>query len=206
MRRTCLLALGLALLLPRPSRADWVASVRAGYAYPFGEADGATRIRDLVTGQIVPQLELGYRFKALLVGGYVSYGFGSVSGAMKAACDLAGQSCSSTSLRIGGHLRYAFGQVADAGEPWIGLGLGYEAITVKRPTTTITERGSEWGVLDGGFDWRVGPSTTIGPFASLSVGTYTSIEGGGSSGDIFDRRFHEWLTLGLRGTFTFWRR
>lgn len=187
---------------PTATHAAWVVGVRSGYALRFGDVDAGRPMSDLVTGQIPLQLEAGYRFKALTLSGFASYGFGSVSGATKDLCDAAGQSCSSSSLRIGGQLLYAFGRPVDQVEPWIGAGIGYEDIRVKRYTTT-TWSGSEWLILEGGVDWRFGTAWSMGAFASASLGTYTNVDGGGGAGVIQERQLHEWVTLGLRGTFSF---
>jgi hypothetical protein len=204
MRRTCLLLAGLAGLLPARPRAEWVVGARGAYAMPFGSKDGTATMRDTVSPQVFPEVDAGYRFKRLTLSAYVSYGFGSVSGALKDNCAAAGQSCSSTSLRIGGLLSYAFVRPGDRVEPWLAAGLGYEDMTVKRLSSAWV-RGSEVFV-QGGADWRAGEAFTVGPYASLSVGAYTDAVGGGvQSGTIQDQRFHEWVTLGIRGTFEFAR-
>lgn len=203
MRRTCLLAAGLACSLPAAARGEWVVGVRTGYALRLGDADGTTSMSDLVSGQIPIQLDGGWRFKRLTLSGYASYGFGSVSGVTKDQCDATpGQQCSSTSLRIGGQLAYAFAEPSERMVPWIGVGIGYENITVKR-YTSVTWNGSEWAILQGGLDWNLGAGTSAGPFASLALGTYTDRNGGGQTGVITNRAVHEWVTLGLRGTFVF---
>lgn len=202
MRRTCLLAAGLACLVPAAARGDWVVGVRSGYALPLGDYDATSRMSDLVTGQIPIQLDAGWRFRRLTLGGYASYGFGSVAGAMKDQCDAANQRCSSTSLRIGGQIAYSFAQPYEPLDPWIAVGIGYEGITVKRYTSE-TRNGSEWAILQGGLDWRLSTATSVGAFASLSFGTYTDVSGGSQPGVITNRGVHEWVTLGLRGSFVF---
>ncbi len=201
--RTCLLLAGLAVLLPARPRAVWVIGARAAYAMPFGAWDANAAMRDKVSAQAYPELDLGYRFKRLTLAGYVSYGFGTASGATAASCDAAGQTCTSRSLRIGGLLAWAFPRPTAALEPWIAGGLGYEDMTVKRYTSTWV-RGSEL-ILQGGIDWLAGEAFRVGPYASFSFGAYTEAVGGGSTGTIQDQRFHEWVTLGVRGTFEFLR-
>jgi len=41
----------------------------------------------------------------------------------------------------------------------------------------------------------------VGPFLSFSVGKYGSASAGGTSADIPMTAFHEWLQIGVRGTF-----
>ncbi len=202
MRRTCLVVLGLAALLPDPARAAWVVGVRSGYALALGELDATGRIRDVTGGQIPVQLDLGFRHKKLTLAAYGSYGFGSVAGALRDSCDAVGQSCSTTSLRIGAEVWWSFAEPQDRTDPWIGAAVGYENLTIKR-FTSATYSGSEWLALQGGVDWRLDGGATMGAFASVSLGQYTRIDGGGLTGEIVDRRFHEWVTLGLRGTFVF---
>ena len=199
MRGTCWLVFGAVWLAPAAARADWIVGVRSGYAFALGDRNASAPMSDLVPGQIPIQLDLGHRFGKLTVGAYGSYGFGPVSGAAKTSCHDPGRECASTSLRVGGQAAYAFARPLEPMSPWIGLGAGYESITLEPETVS----GIEWLVLQGGFDWRFGTGGSMGAFASLSFGTYTNIEGGGRSGALVDRRVHEWVTLGLRGTFAF---
>ncbi|HEY6097871.1 MAG TPA: hypothetical protein VIW03_00480 [Anaeromyxobacter sp.] len=199
MRRSCLLLAGLAALLPAAARADWLLGARTGFALPLGESDANASMSDLVKGQVPLQVEVAYRFRQLTLGGYFSYGFGALGGPAKTLCE-PGKPCSSTSLRLGGELDWSFSRPLRRWEPWIGAGIGYESITLRR-TTSLTVSGSEFLILQGGVDWRLGAAGSIGPFASFSFGTYTNFDGDAGSGPIMDRRTHEWLTVGVRGRF-----
>jgi len=61
------------------------------------------------------------------------------------------------------------------------------------------------------LDIRAGRNWTYGPYLALHVGTYTHVSSYGAfrgasreSTDISDadRAIHEWVTFGIRGTFT----
>ena len=94
---------------------------------------------------------------------------------------------------------------------WVGVFGGLESInqaakaTTSAPTETYSLSGWQAG-LQGGADWNVAPSFVVGPFASLALGQYTGVkleQGGNSySQDIPDPTMHQWLTLGLRGSFS----
>ena len=50
--------------------------------------------------------------------------------------------------------------------------------------------------LQGGAQWKVAPAMSVGPYAALIVGQF-------NDSDIDDKGWHEWLQVGLRGTFVF---
>jgi hypothetical protein len=75
-----------------------------------------------------------------------------------------------------------------------------------------TGKGFEFINLHGGLDFNLSPGFGLGPFLSFSVGQYssTSTSCSGSctgltaeSGDVADKAVHQWLLLGVRGTFVF---
>jgi hypothetical protein len=76
-------------------------------------------------------------------------------------------------------------------------------------STKVSYSGWQAGV-QGGADWAVAPGLVVGPFASLAFGQYGSYSGELSapgvptqttSGDVKDKGTHEWLTLGVRGSY-----
>jgi hypothetical protein len=74
-----------------------------------------------------------------------------------------------------------------------------------------TGKGFEFINLQGGLDFKVAPGLALGPFLSFSIGQYSSASvscsgnacGGfaSASDDIDEKAPHQWLLLGVRGTF-----
>ncbi len=105
-------------------------------------------------------------------------------------------------------------------DPWIGLGMGYEWLTISESGTltvagvseafdgNVTGKGLQFINLQAGGDCHVSPAFGLGPFISFSAGQYSSysstVTAAGveqkQSGDI-SQGTHEWLTLGVRGQF-----
>ena len=206
MKKFGLVIVALAVLVPAAAKAQWTVGARTGYSKAAGDiggdSTGTFAMSDFTSGQVPIQLDVGYRLQntALTVGGYVSYGFGSVSGNLKTACDTFGQSCSSSSFRLGGQLLYSFGDAKQPADPWVGVGMGYDGLTLSG-ANDVTFSGAEF-LVQGGVDWRLAPQFNLGAFASFSLGQYSSVSGSGA-GTIPDKKMHEWLTIGLRGTFGF---
>jgi hypothetical protein len=202
MKKTFSFLAVLAVLIPAAAQAQWSLGARTGYAIPLGDADGTAKMSDTVSGQIPLQLDIGYRLAntQLTLGGYFSYGFGSVAGTTQDLCDLNNVSCSSSSLRVGVQMLYALATPQEPTQPWIGLGLGYDSITVSG-VNDVTISGTEFLNFQGGMDWKVGATGSLGAFASFSLGQYSDISGSGFSGTLADKKMHQWLTVGLRGSF-----
>lgn len=87
-------------------------------------------------------------------------------------------------------------------DPWLGVGLGYESLSLDLDGTDLTMRGVEW-LVQAGIDFHPTPSFGIGPYAGFSVGRYTSIDSDVGDGEIGDKELHEWITAGVRGVFDF---
>lgn len=195
---------------------------RTGYAIPMGKVSDegtSNKLSDSVSGVIPLQLDVGYRvLPSLMVGGYIMYGFGITGDALDKSCDLikasgADASCTSHDVRLGLQAQYHFMPDASV-DPWIGGGIGYEWLTFGFKGTrngvssevSTTGHGFEFINLQGGADFSVAPKVGIGPFLSFSVGQYAkaSCDGAGCAGtsnDIDKKAMHQWLTLGVRGTF-----
>lgn len=204
------------LSTPTSARADeqsgLALGLRAAYALPFGDAGGGAKLNQLTAGAIPLQLDVGYRFdRRWQVGGY--FGWGPARIADDARSGLSAQGATDISghaiMRIGVQGSYSF--LPDARlAPWVGLSAGWEWVryasaTVAGAETEIGVRGFEAGVQVGG-DYRIAPRFTIGPFASFHVGQFRSTMtwrsgSSESTADISDKKLHEWLQLGLKGTF-----
>jgi hypothetical protein len=59
--------------------------------------------------------------------------------------------------------------------------------------------------VSAGYDIAVAPQIAVAPFVDVSLGQYrkTTFEVGGKSGsdDITDKAVHEFITVGVRGTY-----
>lgn len=164
-------------------------SARAGYAFPMGEAGDGVDLGDIVDGNIPVGLEVGFRFaRALEIGGYFEYGWAREA-------DLVAEGVDVTTMRVGAQLHYLLAPEA-ALNPYVGVGFGWTQMEADLGGLgDDTVDGFDF-TLQAGAQWAVAPSFSVGPYAALIVGQFTD-------DDIDDKGWHEWLQLGLRGTFTF---
>jgi hypothetical protein len=197
---------------------------RLGYGIPMGEIEENSDLSDSISGMIPLQLDLGYRvLPELSLGGYFMYGFGFAGDDLSDACDnlddLPGVTadCSTHDLRLGIQAHYHF-LPRKTLDPWLGLGVGYEWITFgtdisgggRELDVSATGRGFEFLNLQGGLDFKVADGLALGPFLSFSIGQYSdssaSCSGNACADDsaseeIDSKALHQWLLLGIRGTF-----
>jgi hypothetical protein len=170
------------------------------------------------------QLDLGYRvIPELAIGGYVMYGFGFLPDDTSERCDdtdnVAGvtASCSVHDVRLGIQAQYHFLPRKKL-DPWLGLGVGYEWLTFGIDASgggsdvdiSATIHGFEFVNLQGGLDFKVARGLGLGPFLSFSIGQYSDTSSSCSgactgfnsnSEDVENKALHQWLLLGIRGTF-----
>jgi hypothetical protein len=199
---------------------------RLGYGIPMGKAedDDNSDLSDGISGMIPLQLDVGYRvIPELSIGGYVMYGFGFTGDDISRTCDDADNvvgvtvSCSARDVRLGLQAQYHFLPKKKL-DPWLGVGLGYEWLTFgidasgagSERDVSITGKGFEFVNLQGGLDFKVASGLALGPYLSFSVGQYSSTSSScsgactgfdSSSEDIENKALHQWLLLGIRGTF-----
>lgn len=197
----------------------FVLGLRLGYALPMGAVaennDGSSsNMSDTVSGHVPIWIDAGYMLSSdVMFGFYTQYAFGGVAGPLKAQCaqaSSAGISCSASDVRFGIQFQYhsARGQKVD---PWLGVGVGYEWLTVNVSGAgqdgSTTAQGFEFFNLQAGLDFKASHDWGFGPFISFSLGQYGSTSNSGSvarvspGGDIANPALHEWLTFGVRGTF-----
>ncbi len=195
-----------ALALAHPSRAQPgpFAALRSGYGLPLGDAVAGSRLSDAVGRQIPLWLDAGWRLdERLALALFAQYGFGTGM-----AC-AAGADCTASVIRFGAEVLYRF--LPDAPfDPWAGAGVGWEISRTKSSAsgleTRTTAQGFELVDLQAGGDWRVAPRLTVGPWASLSLARYGSLETTtplGSQPDVSGKTWHLWLQLGLMGRYDF---
>ena len=117
--------------------------------------------------------------------------------------------CNGGALSLGAELRFHF-RTGYLLSPWTALGFGYELLHFDNDQGSATLDG--YGIdLRAGSDLHAGHNWTYGPYVELHVGTYTHISSYGAfrgasreSIDVSDadRAIHEWVTFGVRGTFS----
>jgi len=212
---------GALFCLAEPAHADTKLELglRTGYGIPLGKAaggDGSGKVSDLIAGQIPIWLDVGARFSDhYYLGLYYSYGFGINGSTFSDGCDAdknasgADVSCSTSDMRLG--IQYAY-HLKPPGEldPWLGIGVGYEWLKASESaggvSLSTTAHGWEFFNLQLGLDVPVAEKFAVGPFVTFGLAQYSSVSlsssgGGSASGDVTDKALHEWLFLGVRGTF-----
>lgn len=182
--------------------------LRLGYGIPMGDFDGgdpatatpSTALGDVLSGQVPLQIDAMYRFDPnWSLGLYFQYGFASVSNNF---CGT-GYSCSASDTRFGVQVHYRF--TSQGFVPWVGLGLGGEwsTITVEAGgiSADIKASGFEYVNLQVGGDFFLSPAFRLGPYAQISFAQYDTISAAGFSFSVANKTMHEWLQIGLKGTF-----
>lgn len=178
------------------------ASARAGFAAPWGASfEGSGPLADTVMGQIPLRVDLATRFSRHLYAGVFAH-FGVL---VPNSC-VGDMSCSGTSTRLGlmleGHL-FPSGRL----DPWVGVGMGYEWLSMKRELSStrldLLARGIELLNAELGVDVRAMSNLRIGPIGSVSFGRFTSIRLNGVTTNDFAVVMHGWHMLALRAAYEF---
>ena len=189
---------------PARSESGFSMALRLGYAIPMGDAGGLATMDDFFGGSVPLWVDVGYRIdRSMFIGAYFQYAFGTVSSTFdNLACVPNGISCSASTLRIGAEFLYKF--MPDASfAPWVGIGIGYESTSIDASmagaTGSTSFSGFEFVNLQLGGDFKVSPAFALGPYVALSVAEYSDIEALG--GLPFDKKIHQWLQFGVKGTF-----
>ncbi len=192
MRKIVVAVAALAFLAPSSAHALGFVGVRAGYALPSGNAQEGQPMKDSVTSAIPIQVDAGLSMLNILsFGVYGGYGPLQFKSDYK---DRVCTSCSGQVLRAGLQLNVRPPLVLK--ELWGGVFGGYERLSSKGGAVDVKASGWEGG-LQAGWDFSILPLLSVGPFASYSVGKFTSLSGG----TLGTQAQHQTLTLGLRGLF-----
>jgi opacity protein-like surface antigen len=182
--------------------------LRAGYGVPFGKASGdaSSDLSDAVSGIIPLQVDAGYFLTSnLYLGGSFQYALGLL--AEDCGEDV---SCSASVMRFGVNLAYHTAPFAKV-DPWVGLGVGYERFSLSAGSGDITldttASGFEFAALQAGVDFKLNEHFAVGPFATFTVGQYSSAsvsDGEDSlSADIDEKALHFWLMGGIKAQYRF---
>ena len=179
--------------------------LRVGYGIPMGDAVKDGKLSDGVSGMIPIWLDLGYMVTPnIMVGLYGQYGLVMLSSDRKDACDALNVDCSASDIRFGIQGQYHLSP-AESLDPWFGLGIGYEMLNTKAGDAKSGLSGLEFANIQAGADFKVADSFGVGPFLSFSLGQFSSQsadpEPPGFDSSIKDKGMHQWLTLGVKGTF-----
>ncbi|HWZ90653.1 MAG TPA: hypothetical protein VNW92_17455 [Polyangiaceae bacterium] len=171
--------------------------LRLGYALPLGYVDSRNKLSTAVSGQVPIWIDAGYMLSPnILVGLYGQYGF-----VQSRYC----YGCSTHDIRLGVQGQYHLMPAASA-DPWLALGVGYEVLSTAYSVYTADLNGFEFLNLQAGADFKVANLLAMGPFVSFSLGKYSSQSTNDPRSDPFPDRgsttsMHEWLALGVKGTF-----
>ncbi len=214
MRKILGIAVFAILFTATPAHADQnqglSLGLRLGLGFPIGKADGGattTDISESVPMKIPIWFEAGYRFdKNWYLGAYFQWGPATTKNCPP------GDTCSASDQRLGVNFHYRF----DSGGfvPWVGAGFGYEWLNATQETSVFgapvtieaQESGFEFLSLQVGGDWTISPAFKLGPYLCFSIAQFTEVSAsvtgfGSASGSITDKAVHEWLQVGLKGTF-----
>ncbi|HEX3851197.1 MAG TPA: hypothetical protein VHW01_09555, partial [Polyangiaceae bacterium] len=197
-----------------PTREDGVRKfeigARLGVALPMGhfvgDSAGATMtsLSDAFVAEIPILIEAGYDVTpSLMLGIHVQYG-GLIDKTGDGTACPSGVSCSDHDIELGieGQYHFAPSERIDA---WVGLGFGYEqeseTVSFEGQSQDYSLEGPQFLKLQGGTDFRISGLMTVGPFLSFSLAEYTKATNDGQSTDVPSKAVHEWLSLGVKGTF-----
>jgi outer membrane protein W len=169
--------------------------------FQASSALSASLLSDVFSYKLPILIEAGYDITPnLMLGIQAQYGFIVDK---SAACG-SGMPCSDHDLELGiqGQYHFAPHQTID---PWVGLGIGYEiesyTTAVLSETYSGTRQGPQLVKLQGGADFQLGRILTVGPFLAFSVAEYATETSEGISNSIPSKALHEWLSVGVKGTF-----
>lgn len=186
---------------------------RLGYALPFGvlRAEDAENgwsevaLGDVLSGQLPIGVDFGYRLTpALTLGVYGQYGVVFLKEHDEGCPEEA--ECSAMDLRFGLALRYHLAPDQKL-DPWVAVGAGYEVLRGSGEQggfeSTQTYHGFELLNLELGLDVELAERLAVGPFVGLALGQFSSASFetvfGSVERDVSG--LHQWLTLGVRGSF-----
>jgi len=186
------------------------AGVRVGVGFPVGNIAGATqsaaaaRLGDWVAWSVPIQIDAGARIGPVFVGAFGGYAFGNAGSALENA-----STRSAGDARLGFEVLWHFAPEGKV-DPWAGLGVGYEWLTLNGTSGTtsasVTVRGFEFVSAQAGIDFPLGRAFRIGPFVQATLGQYASGSGQLTTprgtvpgdGDIQSKELHSWIGVGLR--------
>lgn len=196
------------------ARKGFQMALRTGVSIPLGDVEKDSAMSDTLGPQVPLIVDIGGKIiPQLFLGAYLGIAFGGAAGKFGEACDKGNLSCVAVGFRIGAQIQYHILPAAKL-NPWIGYGIGYEAVGVggsrdDRNKFSAAVGGVEFAHLMAGLDFRLSKGFGIGPFADFAIGQYSKVSSEvtvngtttKSDGDVKDTAIHQWLTLGAKFTF-----
>lgn len=187
-----------AAVVPRSAAAEpgmlegFQLGIRTGWAVPFGAVEkNGLELNDAMDGQVPIWLDLGYRATPNLhAAAVVQWGLARV-----ANCP-SGETCFAQDGRAGLTLDYHF-LPSLRFDPYAGVGMAFEVLSLDLGSRTTTYRGMEWLNVQAGADWPMSQSLRIGPVVSYGLGQF--LWRNGSS--VESKDVHHWVHLAIRATF-----
>ncbi len=184
--------------------------VRLAWGFPLGDATGENEgeLSNFAIGQIPLHLDVGYRLNPhIFLGGYFQYGIAFPGDDCAEAPE--NPDCAASDVRIGIQGIYHFTPITAGNAVWVGAGIGYEWLSVTGEVagveSTTTLGGFEFLKLQAGYDFEVSEQSRIGPYGMFTLGQFstlsTELDGLEEEDDDFDKALHEWLFVGVKGSF-----
>lgn len=178
---------------------------RAGWAVPLGKfVDSQNQSADLsetVAGLVAGEVGFGYRIPRLYVGLAGGAGIGVLP---KDACTDAKLSCSAADLKFKIEGQFHILPAAKL-DPWLGLGIGYEAFLFSETFGSAKNSGAFGGFqflsLSAGADYRVSDLIAVGPVIDFGMGSYSVASVNSRHIGDFETALHEWFFIGGRIVF-----
>jgi hypothetical protein len=197
---------------PEPSTDVQFAVRSLGWSFPLGTlAAGGADVTQAIKGAFPFILDLGGKIGAHVFAGiYLGFNPGPVGRAFDGLCK-GDVTCAANNVRLGFQVQYHLLPHART-NPWVGYGLGFEAVTIVAESSvrgdhetkggTTSFQGPELAHLSGGVDYRLSESFGFGPFVALTLGRYSTrnvhSQLGQASTYSVDPATHAWLLFGVR--------
>jgi hypothetical protein len=187
----------------RASDVSFELATRLAFGYPTGNVDGVPgdSMKETVTGIVPLWLDAGVRLGSQWFLGIDGIYAPTLEGqGLRSECG----PCGGEDLAVGPEVH--FHVLPDAAwDPWFGLGVGAEWLRFQTDSGSFGLIGYAYNV-QAGADTRLPAGFHVGPFVAFALGQYTSwfsagSSGGSSDGSLHPLDHHEWLTLGVKGTF-----
>lgn len=191
---------------PAPDDEGLLFGVRGGWSVPFGDVKPGERMTDLTDGKLPLWLEVGYRFNGV----FRSEIYFELAPMTLATPCPTGAACSAFDVRFG--LAFQLHPAPRSWlDPWLGIGFGVEYLQATTPPAGSGPTAwqlSWYGLevpVEVGLDLALSDVFTLGPYASVAVGQFTSESvrppgGPTTSGAIDTRATHGWVQAGLKAT------
>lgn len=188
--------------------------LRTGWALPAGQIETGDRMSSTYSAMVPIGIDGAYRitprFRVGLSGQYALVSTSEVT------CQPPLE-CSAHQWRFGPMASFHPASPARYGstssplpvDPWVGLGVGYEILSIGLSSSgrhsTRTESGFDLDVSMG-LDWRAAERLRLGGLIGVSIGQFSRVSidqsaGPDYSGRIPSASMHEWFFFGIRGQY-----